>query len=130
MKALTCWTGPEGTRLASGSLDRTVRVWNPAELALWRRIQLGGLGRRRRRRVWGHTGGVAALTCWTGPEGTRLASGSDDRTVKVWDPATGELIDTITLGESVTSLTTGPGCVFVGTATGAAARFDLPDAQS
>jgi len=63
---------PDG-RLASGSDDETVRLWNlktGAELA----------------RLEGRGGGVRALAVL--PDG-RLASGSDDKTVRLWDLKTG-----------------------------------------
>lgn len=39
----------------------------------------------------GHTGGVECVA-WS-PDGSRLASGSADATVRVWDPASGEVVD-------------------------------------
>ncbi len=62
-----------GGRLASGSYDNTVRLWDAktgAELA----------------RLEGHEGYVTALAVL--PDG-RLASGSDDNTVRLWDAKTG-----------------------------------------
>jgi WD40 repeat protein len=71
---------PDGTRLASGALDQTVRLWDAksgVELATLR----------------GHTGGVSSV-CYT-PDGTRLASASGDKTVKLWDAQRGTEIATL-----------------------------------
>ncbi len=60
-------------RLASGSDDRTIRLWDAAtgaETAL----------------LAGHDGSVKALCLL--PDG-RIASGSDDRTMRLWDVSTG-----------------------------------------
>jgi WD40 repeat protein len=63
--------------LASGSDDKTVRLWDPATGAL---VQTLG----------GHSNSVNAVAF--SPDGRLLASGSDDKTVRLWDPATGVLV--------------------------------------
>jgi hypothetical protein len=63
-------------RLASGSFDRTIRVWDlmaATETACLR----------------GHTGPVTALCVLPGGP---LASGSDDNTIRLWDLSTGAVI--------------------------------------
>jgi WD40 repeat protein len=65
---------PNGMRIASGSNDGTVQVWDAAN---------GG-------HVYtyhGHADRVVAVA-WS-PDGTRIASGSDDNTAQVWDSANG-----------------------------------------
>ncbi|CAG7848121.1 Vegetative incompatibility protein HET-E-1 [Serendipita indica DSM 11827] len=64
---------PDGRRLASGSWDRTVRLWDGTTGA-----SLGTLE--------GHTDWVLCLAF--SPDGHRLASGSGDRTVRLWDITT------------------------------------------
>ena len=61
---------PDGTRLASGSNDKTVQIWDASSGRLFRTYT-------------GHTGYVYDVA-WS-PDGTRIASGSDDKTVQVWD---------------------------------------------
>ena len=63
---------PDGTRLASGSDDQTVKLWD---------VRSGELVRT----LSGHTSSVRSVAF--SPDGTRLASGSDDQTVKLWDVA-------------------------------------------
>jgi tetratricopeptide (TPR) repeat protein len=66
---------PDGTRLASGSVDKTVKVWD---------AQTG----QETLALRGHTNGVTSVAF--NPDGTRLASGSADKTVTIWDSVTGK----------------------------------------
>ena len=66
---------PDGTRVASASFDRTVKVWNTATMQETLTLK-------------GHTDAVSKVAF--SPDGQRLASASGDETVKVWDAATGQ----------------------------------------
>jgi WD40 repeat protein len=70
---------PDGTYIASGSLDETVQVW-PANSSSASSAFQPFVYR-------GHTAGVTALT-WS-PDSRRVASGADDMTVQLWDALTG-----------------------------------------
>ena len=72
---------PDGTRLASGSKDTTVRLWDNATDNEPTVLQK-------------HTGWTNVLAF--SPDGKILASGSTDKTVQLWDTATGESLETLT----------------------------------
>src|SRR5579864_7055203 len=66
---------PDGTRLASGSRNGTVQVWD---------TKTG----KRLFTYRGHSNEVLGVA-WS-PDGTRIASASRDTTVQVWDASTGK----------------------------------------
>ena len=72
---------PDGTRLASGGADNTVRLSNLT-------------GDRDSMTLQKHTGPANVLAF--SPDGKMLASGSTDKTVQLWDTATGEPLLTLT----------------------------------
>jgi WD40 repeat protein len=71
---------PDGKQLASGSDDKTIKLWDPTTGELQQTLE-------------GHSNWVQSVTF--SPDGKQPASGSDDNTIKIWDPNTGELRQTL-----------------------------------
>jgi WD40 repeat protein/tRNA A-37 threonylcarbamoyl transferase component Bud32 len=67
---------PDSRRLASASLDGTVKLWDPATGQLIRTFRSS----------------AEVLAVVFHPDGTRLASAGEDRVVTLWDAATGQAI--------------------------------------
>src|SRR5262249_35152309 len=71
---------PDGSRLLSGSDDKTLKMWDAAGGSLLRTFE-------------GHRGAVTAVAF--SADGTRVVSGSSDRALKIWDAASGSLLHTL-----------------------------------
>ena len=71
---------PDGTKVASGSRDKTVRLWD---------VESGEVIHS----LVGHSGSVYSVSF--SPDGTKVASGSVDRSVKLWDVQSGEVIHSL-----------------------------------
>ncbi|KAF4475367.1 Vegetative incompatibility protein HET-E-1 [Colletotrichum fructicola Nara gc5] len=85
---------PDGRQLASGSDDKTVKLWDTATGQCQQTLE-------------GHSSSVNSVAF--SPDGRQLASGSFDKTVKLWDTATGQCQQTLEgHSSSVTSVAFSP----------------------
>ena len=71
---------PDGHRVATGSQDRTVRLWDAHSGAALQTLE-------------GHERTIRSLSFSS--DGARLATASDDRTARLWDAETGEMLETL-----------------------------------
>ncbi|MBQ2787165.1 MAG: PD40 domain-containing protein [Bacteroidaceae bacterium] len=71
---------PDGKRIVSGSIDKTIRIWDVAT------------GKQIGEPLIGHT--YTVLSVAFSPDGKRIVSGSSDNTIRIWDfPSLQDLID-------------------------------------
>jgi WD40 repeat protein/tRNA A-37 threonylcarbamoyl transferase component Bud32 len=85
---------PYGRLLASGSVDRTIKLWDLPT-------------RQLKQTLTGHENYVESVAF--SPDGHLLASGSADKTIKIWDVASGNLKQTLKWnGNSVLAVAFGP----------------------
>src|SRR5262249_44982015 len=70
---------PDGTTLATGGFDWTIKLWNVAD-------------GRELRTLRGHRGYITSLMFT--PDGQNVVSGSQDKLVKLWEVSSGDCIRT------------------------------------
>ncbi|CUA68982.1 putative WD repeat-containing protein alr3466 [Nostoc sp, PCC 7120] [Rhizoctonia solani] len=78
MLVLSVQFSPDGSRIISGSDDKTIRVWD-----VERGTTIVGPLKR-------HTSSVRSISL--SPDGSQIVSGSHDHTLRLWDTRSGEII--------------------------------------
>jgi WD40 repeat protein/MinD-like ATPase involved in chromosome partitioning or flagellar assembly len=104
---------PDGTQLASGSLDGTARLWSVADGKLQHTLR--------------HGGDVRSLAFT--PNGGKLITGSGDGTARIWNTTTGREENRISFAKEVNSVAVSPDGTYLatGSSDGTAASWRLID---
>ena len=78
---------PTGHLIATGSQDKTLRIWNPEKPQVKNSTELGG-----------HTGAIERVL-WNPVKESELASVSADGTAKFWDVRSKQCVHTVQMGD-------------------------------
>jgi len=98
---------PDGTKIVSGSGDKTIKVWDSGalrpQIALsWPKLTpvacLAGKLEMLSEKTNAHSDYIRSVAF--SPDGTKIVSGSDDQTIKVWDSGVPEPSKSPLLGQN------------------------------
>ena len=134
---------PDGTRLATGSSDETARIWHittgKQQLQVTHHLPMKQVRKLARKQLAGTMAGAVTFgripdaTVWAvafSPDGTRLATGSSDKTARIWDASTGELQLQLVHGSAVAALAFSPDGIRLATGSSRFARvWDMGTGQ-
>ena len=87
-RVLACAWSPDGTEILSSGVDRTLRVWDARSGKSRLTLQ------DRDGPVWSPRGGWAPGPVWAcawAPDGARLVSGGEDRSLRIWHAGSGRI---------------------------------------
>ncbi|WP_437628050.1 TIR domain-containing protein [Sorangium sp. So ce1151] len=113
-RAAPAAAGDDGRRIVSASDDSTLKVWDLASGKLLSTLEGASEGIDTLEE--GHSGAVTA--CAISPDGQRIVSASNDRTLKVWDASTGKCLDTVRGGSPFISVAVSQQLLCAGDANG------------
>lgn len=85
---------PYGTKIVSGSADKTIRIWDSSTGKLLHTLE-------------GNASLGVDSVSWS-PDGTKIASGAGDETIRIWDSATGKLLKNFTVTSAAISVAWSP----------------------